>query len=387
MLGRASILAVLAMFVLSAMILRTISRSTTAQSDNLIRYNQRITGRNVAQTGVNLALRNLASNSLWRAGYSSLSVAGGTVSVSLRDTVYKRDAVSPLIAAIKITSVSTVPFLTAVSDVSRRDTVFTTIAYVPRGFVPKGPPGFGITAVVMTHNPITTSGHLIIDGEDHDTTAQATLLPGQGTLGIWTTSTLTQKGNSRIGGTNIGTVDITPAGNADTSIIRQHQPEPYPASPDSVMGGTVNGYPEGTLRSIAQSGINGSQYVTNPSNLHSPFSGVTYIELPPGGAWVPAEISGSGILVVHSSARDAVMGNVHGTFQGIIIADDIAHINSGTTILGAIVALSTDPSKFNDFSNGTSSILYSSLAIEQATARIQPIVINTYTNKVIAWWE
>jgi hypothetical protein len=154
------------------------------------------------------------------------------------------------------------------------------------------------------------------------------------------------------------------------------------------MGSVAAGYPEGTLKAIAQSGLNGSQYVTNPANLaNRPFSGVTYVELAPATAWLAANISGSGIIVVHNSTYDASMGNVHGTFNGVIIADDIAHINSGTTIYGAVVGLSTLPSMMNDLGNGNSDIDYSSTAIQNATGSVNPLVVKTYSDKIIAWWE
>ncbi|MBI1805715.1 MAG: hypothetical protein HYR76_01535 [Ignavibacteria bacterium] len=390
MIGRALILTIFAMFVVSMMVTRVITRSTTAQNDNVVRHFQRVTGRDIAQTGVNLALRRLATNSLWRTGYSKLGVSGGKVTVSFLDTVFRRDSQSPLIAAVKIISTAYVPFISATDTVSDRDTSFTTIAYIPRGFVPSG--NGGVRGVITTHNRITTGGNVTIDGRDHDTSG--TVLPNQGMFGVWTTDTLIQGGSSTIGGTNIRGVDYAPVGKTpgpDTSIIRQKQPGPYPGTPDSVMGGAVNGYPEGTLKSIAQSGINGSQYVTSPTFLTYPLRGVTYVELPDTNAaifWNPCNIRGSGILICHNASKTAFMKDIQpSTFYGLLIADDIAHINSTFTVYGAVVGLTSNPSTVNDLGNGNSKVLFSSIAIENATSLIKPIIINTYTNKVLAWWE
>ncbi len=57
------------------------------------------------------------------------------------------------------------------------------------------------------------------------------------------------------------------------------------------MGGTSAGFPSGFLKSYAQSGSGGSQYVTNPSSLTYPLTGVTYVEI--SGTWNSANITGS----------------------------------------------------------------------------------------------
>jgi hypothetical protein len=49
---------------------------------------------------------------------------------------------------------------------------------------------------------------------------------------------------------------------------------------------------------------------------------------------------------------------VHGTFTGLVIADRVEHVNSGTQINGAVVGLSFIEVG-NAFDNGNSSITYS----------------------------
>ena len=127
------------------------------------------------------------------------------------------------------------------------------------------------------------------------------------------------------------------------------------------------GYAEGALKTIAQSGLNGSQYVTDPANLTFPLSGVTYAELPSGTPWQAVDFgNSSGILVVHNATTDAVVKNLNtGTFNGLIIADDLVHIHN--TILGAVIALTPTPSEGNCIGNGNGDVLYSSETIQAIT--------------------
>ena len=147
--------------------------------------------------------------------------------------------------------------------------------------------------------------------------------------------------------------------------VNQTWPGGYPTTPDGVMGGAAKGYSEGKLKSIAQSKSGGSQYVTDPSKLTWPLTGVTYVELGNNGTWQSMSIDGSGILVVHNSYLNAQMKNLNsGTFKGLIIADDIVHIHS--TIIGAVVGLTPNPSDGNCIGNGNGSVLYSAEAINKA---------------------
>jgi len=377
MVGRALILTVIGTFIISMMITRTISRSSNAQSDNVVRQFTRVTGRNLAQSGVNLALRTLAAHPSMRAP-ASWTLSGGTVSVSLLDVHYRGRA------AVQIISTASVPYHSSIDAVFSRDTTFTTIAYLPKGFIPKL-----VKGVITTNNPVKIGGNVDVDGRDHDTTGTA-IIAGQGVYGVWTTSTFNQTGSSLVGGTNMRDADYPLAKPADTSVVRANQPAgAYPGSPDSVLGGPQMGFPEGTLKSMALSGYAGSQYTTNPGTLHYPLSGVTYVELPVGGTWMSPNINGSGILVVHYSTKDAVMKNISpGTFVGLLICDDISHINATFTIIGAVVGLTPDPSKTNEIGNGNSNSLYSGDAIANAVATIKgESPVNTFTDKVLAWWE
>ncbi len=194
-------------------------------------------------------------------------------------------------------------------------------------------------------------------------------------------------GGTDAGGT-AGGIDYPPASPADPEVIEENADwgtDGFPDTPDEVMGGPSNGYPEGTLKLIAMSGFNGSQWVTNPDDLSLPLSGVTYVELPSGAEWKPVDFGGvsKGILVVHNTIGDARMVNINdGTFKGLIIADDIEHIHED--IIGAVVSLTTSPSG-NCIGNGNGQILYSSEAIIQATQSAVGLPSGEFT--VVSYWE
>src|SRR5258708_1341587 len=114
MVGRALILTVIGMFIISMMITRTISRSSNAQSDNVFRQYCRVTGRNLAQSGVNLALRTLASNPSIRTP-ATWVLSDGKVSVNLLDSHYRGRA------AIQITSTASVPYQSSMDAIFARD--------------------------------------------------------------------------------------------------------------------------------------------------------------------------------------------------------------------------------------------------------------------------
>ena len=246
----------------------------------------------------------------------------------------------------------------------------------------------GIRGSVSTNSNITTLGDLVVDGRDHSSTG--ILISGQGTQGVWTTGGLQQKGSSTIGGTDGSGDDFSPTKPGSDSVISTLQTYPggYPGSPDSLMGGPANGYPEGTLKAIAQAGLGGSQYVTNPGNLTYPLKGVTYVELPNGSPWNSANITGSGILVVHNPTLTAGIYNINtGVFTGIVMADDIVRIHN--TIIGAVIGISPNPPSGNCIGNGTGSILFSREAINAATNLANLIVpnANSVNQQILYWFE
>jgi hypothetical protein len=350
-------------------ITKDITRSTNIQNDNLVKYYQRVTGRNTSESGVNLGLRQLANNSLWRSTLS-YAISGGTVTVTFNDTVYSTKD------AVKIVSTANVPFTSLTETLSNWDTSFTTTVFVEKSHLPAF-----VKAAATVNSVIWSNNLLVLDGRDHSENSPYNVIPGKGLFGVWSTNTFLQKGSSKIGGTNVAQIDFAPAMSPiDSSIIRHNQAGPFPGTPDSVLGGASSGFPEGTLKSLAQSGINGSQYAVDPVLLTLPLTGVTYVELTSGGTWQPTSVQGSGILVVHNSAKNALIEYLNsGTFVGVIIADDIHYLN--TTIVGAVVSMTKNPYLGRSLGAGSGSILFSSSAV------INSIFVKTYTDKILAWWE
>ena len=358
--GRALLIVVTGVIIISSVILHNVSASSTKITANFNDYFLRQSAQNIAQSGVNLGLRRLVNDSTWRNSTWPVNMLAGKVLIRAFDTTFAGKAV---------TGVS------ATGTIESRNASSTA-------YVLKLKAVLNLNGVLTTNGPTGTAGSMVIDGRDH--TISGALVPLQGVYGVWTTSTFSQGGGSAVGGTVKG-VDYQPKGWPKSSkVIQMGWPTPGPTTPDSVFGGTDKGFPEGTLKSISQSGTSGSQYVTNPLALKYPLSGVTYVELPSGGSWSPATITGSGILIVHNSSRNAVLANTSGgNFTGIVISDDIVHINS--IIIGATVALTSNPSQGNLIGNGNGQILYSNAAIKSAMNLLQPG--GAASANVIAWWE
>ncbi|MDH3267813.1 MAG: hypothetical protein OEM46_03055 [Ignavibacteria bacterium] len=242
----------------------------------------------------------------------------------------------------------------------------SVVAYTDK--FPFFPPSF--RGAITANSSVLSNGNMTIDGRNH--TALGTVIPETGSYAIWTTGTFTQMGTSDLGGTDLK-IDYVPSNPANPNVIKENQiwSGGFPDSPDMVLGGPATGFPEGTLKSIAQSGINGSQYVTNPSGLSgNPLSGVTYLELPtnfPHNQWKDMDITGSGVLVLHNSAKNAIMKNLlSGTFKGIIIVDDLIHVQDLATVIGTIIILTPAPTDGNCVGNSDGKVLYSTEAVFDA---------------------
>jgi len=237
----------------------------------------------------------------------------------------------------------------------------------------------GLRGAITANTTVSTLGGFTMDGREHD--INGNLIAGQGTLAVSTAGDFDQGGASTGGGTDNG-VDYPPSSPAHASIYEEHASWTggFPTTPDSVMGGASQGYPEGRLKALAQSGANGGQYVTNPASLTFPLSGVTYVELASGGTWQSMDFgSSTGILIVHNSARNATIKNLNsGTFKGLIIADDVDKIHC--SILGGVVVLK---SIGNCIGNGSGNVKYCSEVIDmqanQASGRVDSFAL-------VSWW-
>jgi hypothetical protein len=366
--GKALIVVVMGLIVISSMIFLNIKLSSNRITANYNEYYMRQSAQNIAQSGVNLALVKLASDRTWRAGIPLTSILGGRVKVTVTDSTYLTKKV------IKVFSVGTMDYPTGILEYnSKPSRIDTAIALVPPGMSPS----VLLKGLVTARTDVAVNGNLTIDARDH--TVAGALLPATGTIAVWTTKTFSPGGSSQTGGTAAG-VDYVPAGSPNPNVIKANQPAAnFPGSPDSVMGGAANGFSEGTLKAIAKSGVGGSQYSVGGAGLKNPIQGVTYIEGDFGGSW-----TGSGILIIHNSTNSAVYKNTSGNFTGLLIVDDLVHVHSNLT--GAAVVLTSNPSSGNVLGNGNGTMLYSGAAVSAALNQLQS-VSNGSAAMVLAWKE
>lgn len=328
--------------------LSTNERLNTALESS-VTYFSKTQARNIANSIVQMQLSKLADSTDYRVPNGASSVMfNGTGNYVIKDTT--------------IGGTDYIKIRARGVYYGEQYTVEAVVEPVTSGFTPAS-----VLAAITTNNPVKTLGTLIVDGREHD--INGNLIANSGTLGLWTTSSFSRSGNSKVGGTSGGN-DHEPAKSYDPGTVATNQTYPggFPTSPDSILGGSAEGFPPGFLKAIAQSGTNGSQYTTNPNTLTTPLKGVTFVELPDGGTWNPANITGEGILIVHNSNLNAAIKNInHGDFKGLLIADDIVHIHNN--IIGAVIALSPSPSSGNCIGNGQGSVLYSTEAIQNATGK------------------
>lgn len=372
--GRALIIVIAGFIVISVTTFRNITQSTTESSRYSVAFYNQQMALNISQSGINLCIRKLVKNPGWRTGYNNASLFGGIFSSTLDTMTLDGNSV------IRVVSSGTYG-----NDASTSKTVISKAYYKVPVSAASYIPG-SVLAAITTNNNVATNGSIIIDGRDH--LKDGTLVAGQGTYAFWTTGTYSRGGNSKLGSTNSAT-DYDPAKveNNNVRLEGQSYAGGYPDTPEDILGGIAKGFTPGLFKTLAQSGIGGSQYTTNPASLTSPFKGITYVELPSGGTWQSMNITGSGILIVHNSSKNAIMKNLNsGTFSGIMIVDDLIHVHSN--IIGAVICLSPAPSEGNVIGNGNGAVLYSRQAINTATGTVGAFLNSgSSASNVIAWWE
>lgn len=207
-----------------------------------------------------------------------------------------------------------------------------------------------IKASVTARSEVNVTGTITIDGRDWS--ADGSTLIGTGVKGITSCDTIQQIGASKIGGDG-----VAPAGGVADPIIEENKDSTsYPKTPEEVLGltpGFLESYKTDTLPTL-------------------PFNGICYYN-PPNDSFNCPNLKGStGILIVHNPALTAKIMNFDGDFYGLIISDQISHINAGANIVGAVYTLS-QTSGSNALGNGNANIKYSSDAITKFVS--SPIII------------
>ncbi|MGD9201002.1 MAG: hypothetical protein PVI26_05535 [Chitinispirillia bacterium] len=220
-----------------------------------------------------------------------------------------------------------------------------------------------INAAVMVRSSITVSGNTEIDGRNWCHIGD-TVIDG-GISGICYNGTLTQTGNSTIGGQG-----VAPMKKASPPIIDPNGLS-NPTTPEEALGllpGDLEFY-------IIDSIPSGPMDFENRIVYISPRAGdEIFLEPDFGGS--------SGIFIFHNESRTATLKNIKGYFNGIIIADRLDHINDSTRIYGAVITLSSTEGG-NAFGNGDSDIRFSRKVLQLVDQLVQ--IGKLERIRVVAW--
>lgn len=287
---------------------------------------------------------------------------GGEAAYSVEDTFFEDDSLIEIRVDAKFNGIT--------------KTVITYAEIKSEGWVPP----FVRGAWTVDANLSNTISDMNIDGRNHD--LGLNIIPKTGKYGVSTSIAFTNLDNAAIGGT-CNNIDYPMSFPEAPEVIEENYnwEGGFPQSPDEIMG-----YPEGTLKTVAQSGQYGSQYLLNPAEveisgrkyidgLTYPLSGVTYIEVTNGTEYELRleQIGNSGIVVVHNSDRTSRLKGVKydaftsdGLLTGLLITDYSFHHH--LDILGGVVQLSPnleDSKSCNGNENHW--VYYSSEAIVNAT--------------------
>jgi len=315
--------------------------------------------RDIASSMGDILMMRVANNILYRVNTESKEyMNGGEATYRVEDSFFEGDSL------VKITV-----------NAKFNDVVKTITSYVAQptaGWVP--PPIRG--AWTANANLDNTISDMFIDGRDHDLSLN--IVPQTGRYGVSTSTTFVNTENAEIGGTN-SKIDYPMTYPEVAEVIEENYDwgGTFPETPDEILG-----WPEGTLKNAAQSGLYGGQYRINPpldgkyiKGLDYPLSGVTYIEITNGKDYeIQLEENGnSGILVFHNDDRNSrVRGvkfdkdNSDGLFTGLLITDYSFHHH--VDILGAVLMLSPNL-ETDDNCNGNADhwVYYSSEVIKNQT--------------------
>jgi len=144
---------------------------------NYADYYDTTVARNIANTAVDLTLRQLRDNSSWRDGFEGVCFNDGILSATLTDT-----------------SIGGSNYINIAATGEYNDHSKTIVVLVEAvGFVPNG-----VRGSITANSDVRTLGTLQIDGREH--TIDLTLIPNSGTFGISTTGTYSHGGELRCGG-------------------------------------------------------------------------------------------------------------------------------------------------------------------------------------------
>ena len=270
----------------------------------------------LAEAGVDKKLTELRVNNL---NPTSSTLGGGSYSAT-----YCTSTSNPSCSSNRIVSVGTT------------DGISKTLTVVVKKLLPKG-----VRGAISANGDVALNGSIIVDGRNYN--ENGTAIVDSGTYGISSGGTVNQGGSSKIGGNG-----IAPAKPANPVTIEENATDNIFTTPEEVLGldpGSLDQYKTSTPPS---SSFNGIVYLTTDWTSNVNF----------GDASHPS----TGILIVHNSSGNALLKNLHGTFKGIIIADDLVHINGDAELIGGVVL---QKSSGNTVGNGSAWVKYSTEAMSK----------------------
>lgn len=339
-----SLVAVLVIAVIATMILQSIAFSTRSTLKSSGKHVSKVSVLNIAEAGKERVIAQLRERTL-------------TFSANQNSTIYSDESFGAgkyTVRCSTSTSIDTVIiFSTGVqgADTSK----LAIVAYIQ----PDGNASGWIKAAVTARTDVSTLGNMEIDGRNYrDNNSNFGALDTGGVWGVAAGGTVTAGGSSAIGG-NI-TAPQKPALSGVT-VKEFIDTSSYPQTPEEVLG-------------LSPGALDAYKVSSCPAQV----SGITYCET------ADNFVNGSGILIVHNNSGTASFGNYHGHFKGLIIVDEVKHVNGGASVLGAVFLLGRTVGG-NCFGNGNSKVHYSAKVLADAFNLIPSS--GRRTVNVVSWRE
>ena len=376
--GNQSVILLFGLLLLVALFSQEIVSTGNQLTENAVSTYAENSVKEINNAAVELGLRTLADSIKWRSTLSNVSLSGGTSTITYKDTLVGTDSAVVLRSDTRFAAGLDTSF-------ARTQVVVTT----SRGFIPSA-----VRGAFTAFGPLDdTISDMLIDGRNW-LYNNASVSPISGVFAVSTGQpTFVNSQSAQMGGTSYAgspAVDIAPTFPENPLVVETNSiwPSGWPTNPDAALG-----YPAGTLKNIALSGlVPGSQHVTKYSDLVFPLRGVTYIEIPNDSMWKDKSLGANpeGILVFHSPDGNAYWEKIHtttGPFKGLMIMDKVFHIHMD--ILGAIIVLS--PSTVvgqNCSGNSAHYVRYCESAITRATGQTESVDASWKSRlKVLSWYE
>ncbi|MBN1602077.1 MAG: hypothetical protein JW915_10730 [Chitinispirillaceae bacterium] len=215
-----------------------------------------------------------------------------------------------------------------------------------------------VKGAVTARTSVNTLGKIEIDGRDYDTSSiYGTCMENGGVVGVAAGGSVSAGGASRIGGNFTEPQETVINGE---TVEQNIDTTDYPQTPEDLLG-------------MTSAQLAAYKWTKSPP---SDYVGIVYSE-------TPYDFAG-GIMILHNSSGTASLGNYHGHFKGLIIADEVKHFNGGSSVLGAVFMLGKTIGG-NCFGNGAARIHYSS----QMLAKVMKLIPTTgrRTVNVVSWRE